>query len=352
MPRNGSGVYSADWVNASPNTTIESAKQNAMVADLVADANAARPITAGGTGRTVARLLDGTWRFENTADPTKLLAYDLSGLTTATTRTQAVPDENGRQALAPHLAGHLWGLTLSNNVTDATNDIDIAVGNAIDSTNTHVMTLAGALTKRLDAAWAVGTGNGGRMSAAAIADTSYHVFLIKRADTGVVDIGFDTSPTAPTLPTNYTLFRRIGSIVRASGAIVSFKQFGNEFTLDVPTFVDSGADPGVAASLVTLPNVPGGIRVSATLAYYVFDSSAANYTYLLISDPASLAVTVTDERFTVSTPSNTGNVVGSGRSNFRTNGSAQVRARLSFSDAGVRYRIVALGWVDDLGRQL
>lgn len=54
MPRNGSGVYSADWVNAAPNTTIESAKQNAMVADLVADANAARPITAGGTGATTA----------------------------------------------------------------------------------------------------------------------------------------------------------------------------------------------------------------------------------------------------------------------------------------------------------
>lgn len=54
MPRDGSGVFSADWVNASPNTTIESAKQNAMIADLVADANAARPITAGGTGGNTA----------------------------------------------------------------------------------------------------------------------------------------------------------------------------------------------------------------------------------------------------------------------------------------------------------
>lgn len=54
MPRNGSNVYSADWVNASPNTTIESAKVNAMVADFVVDANAARPVTAGGTGATTA----------------------------------------------------------------------------------------------------------------------------------------------------------------------------------------------------------------------------------------------------------------------------------------------------------
>lgn len=51
MPRNGSGVYSKPaGTTAVPNTTIESAKYNDTIDDLVADANAARPITAGGTG--------------------------------------------------------------------------------------------------------------------------------------------------------------------------------------------------------------------------------------------------------------------------------------------------------------
>lgn len=55
MPRDGSGVYSAPaGTTASPNTTIESSKYNALVSDLVTDANAARPITAGGTGETTA----------------------------------------------------------------------------------------------------------------------------------------------------------------------------------------------------------------------------------------------------------------------------------------------------------
>lgn len=55
MPRNGSGVYSKPaGTTAVPNTTIESAKFNSVVDDLVADANAARPITAGGTGATNA----------------------------------------------------------------------------------------------------------------------------------------------------------------------------------------------------------------------------------------------------------------------------------------------------------
>jgi len=56
MPRDGSGVYSlpagsADFV---PNTVIESAKIDALSADLETDANTARPITAGGTGATNA----------------------------------------------------------------------------------------------------------------------------------------------------------------------------------------------------------------------------------------------------------------------------------------------------------
>lgn len=100
MPRDGSGVASKPaGTTFSPNTTIESSKVNSIFDDIYTDLNAARPITAGGTGRTVARLLDGTWLFENTADPTKLLALDLSGITTATTRTLAVPDRNGTVAV-------------------------------------------------------------------------------------------------------------------------------------------------------------------------------------------------------------------------------------------------------------
>jgi hypothetical protein len=58
----------------------------------------------------------------------------------------------------------LWaisGLTYSNNGSDATNDIDIAAGRAMDATGAHIMVLAATLTKRLDAAWSVGTNQGG-----------------------------------------------------------------------------------------------------------------------------------------------------------------------------------------------
>lgn len=55
MARNGAGVYSAPaGTLATTQTPIESAKYNAFVNDLVTDANAARPVAAGGTGATTA----------------------------------------------------------------------------------------------------------------------------------------------------------------------------------------------------------------------------------------------------------------------------------------------------------
>lgn len=51
IPRDGSGIYSkAAGTTAVAATTIQSAKYNAAMDDLVTDANTARPVVAGGTG--------------------------------------------------------------------------------------------------------------------------------------------------------------------------------------------------------------------------------------------------------------------------------------------------------------
>src|SRR6186713_451606 len=51
MPRDGSGIYTRPpGTNAVADTTIESTKYNANVADVETDLNAPRPIVAGGTG--------------------------------------------------------------------------------------------------------------------------------------------------------------------------------------------------------------------------------------------------------------------------------------------------------------
>lgn len=54
MPRTGDVYSPPAGTKGTPNTTIQSAKFNAYVDDQTADANAARPVTAGGTGSTNA----------------------------------------------------------------------------------------------------------------------------------------------------------------------------------------------------------------------------------------------------------------------------------------------------------
>src|SRR4029077_17826592 len=57
--------------------------------------------------------------------------------------------------------GYIVGLKISNNSADAVNDIDIAEGGCRDDSNSANILLS-AMTKRLDAAWAAGTNQGGR----------------------------------------------------------------------------------------------------------------------------------------------------------------------------------------------
>jgi hypothetical protein len=147
--------------------------------------------------------------------------------------------------------------TISNNSGDPTNDIDFSAGSAFSSDAAHWPMVGAALTKQLDASWAVGNNAGGRMSAAAIANGTYHCFQIRRPDTGVVDYGFDVSATAPTLPANYTQYRRIGSILREAGTIIPFFQTGNIFNR-VNQAIDRNNTAAVASALLTL-SIPSGI---------------------------------------------------------------------------------------------
>lgn len=95
MPRDGSGVYSAPaGTTAVPNTPIESAKYNALVNDLVQDANTARPVTAGGTGQTSSSLPD-TWTVHDPSDDTKKARLDAGNVTAGQTRVFAVPNYDG-----------------------------------------------------------------------------------------------------------------------------------------------------------------------------------------------------------------------------------------------------------------
>lgn len=123
----------------------------------------------------------------------------------------------GDSMSGPQLRGLINGLTITNNGADATNDIDIAVGSAASDTSPYyLMQLTSALTKRLDANWAVGT-NQGCLDTGSVANAIYYIWEIQRSDTGVTDILVSLSSTAPTMPTNYDRKALIGKMARTGG---------------------------------------------------------------------------------------------------------------------------------------
>lgn len=185
------------------------------------------------------------------------------------------------------------GLTYANNGTDATNDIDIATGSAMDATNAVMMVLGSALTKRLDAAWAVGNNQGG-LDTGSIADTDYFIWLINRPDTDVTDVLFSASSTSPTMPTNYTYKRLIGWFKRASSTIVAFKTYelaggGLDFYWAAPTLDVSLADTLTTSGRTDAVKVPLTFSTIAKINALISDASSACLVWIYNPDQTSAA---------------------------------------------------------------
>jgi hypothetical protein len=253
-------------------------------------------------------------------------------------------------------AGNIYGCTLSNNAGDATNDIDIATGICIDSTNVSLITVA-ALTKRLDAGWAAGTNQGMRNSAAAITNATYHIYAVATA-AGVQDIYAHTSTTVATVITalqaeaggaSYIYARRIGSIVRAGATILAFTQDGDYFGLTVPVRDVNTTNPGTSAVTATLASLPTGINIRALINAVVASPSVSSRVYisdLATTDAAPSVSAAPGYTFVVSATFGEGGALVQ----VRTNTSAQVRYRLSGSDGSTVVILVSVGYFDTRGK--
>jgi hypothetical protein len=246
--------------------------------------------------------------------------------------------------LAYFPSGHLSGLTMS--TAGASSTMTIAAGEAVDSTNTALMQLAASISKTTSA-WAVGTGNGGLDTGVIANSTSYHFYLIRRPDTGVVDVIFSTNASAPTLPANYTQYRRIGSCdTNGSAQWRKFYQDGDVFTFDAPTLSHNTTNQGTSAVTATL-DVPLGIRVEAKLNVALSDINNANG--VLISDLSvtdSAASASAAPLVSVAVPVVTAGQAIAAPVRVFTSTSKTVRTRLIASGVNTLLRIAVTGYVD------
>lgn len=230
------GVTAFDTVQAGTERTLEFASTLTIT-------NSANIINAGGVNITTYGGM--------------VLKYRSEG---AGVWRQVTADPSG-----PALAGLVGGLALSNDGSLPNTTIDIAAGFAVADDLSVVMRSA-AFTKTTGA-WAVGTGNGGLDTGAVANSTWYHVFQIMRPDTGVVDFLISTSATAPTMPSNYTKKRRIGSFkTDGSAHIVAYTQFGKGNArryIWAATVQDQNGQAVANGSTTTftMGSVPSGINV-------------------------------------------------------------------------------------------
>ncbi len=236
------------------------------------------------------------------------------------------------------LAGVLYGLTLSAAGSTATFGVAIGAANG--------MTLASAYTKTASA-WAVGTGNGSLDTGAIANATWYHVWLIMRVDTMVVDLLTSLSATAPTMPANYTRKRRIGSMkTDGSAQWVKFVQVGDEFLWDVPVQDISTAVLGTTATDFTLASVPTGVKVTARLRGWISHANANIYVILNSKDEAVQVGNVPAGNSTAVT-----NVAAQAigyNADIRTDTSAKIRG--VSTSASTTVGAITFGWRDDRGR--
>lgn len=260
----------------------------------------------------------------------------------------AAQQAQARANIGAPLRGHIAGLILSTAGSSAS--FGVAIGECADSTAVDLLTLTSALTKTTSA-WAVGSSNGALDTGAIANSTWYHVYLIKRPDTGVVDILVSLSPTLPTLPTNYTLFRRIGSMkTDASSHWTAFNQYaGGKFLWVTPTNDVNGVTIGTTTTPIDL-STPPGIRTQPIVNYFGLRSGGS--AILFARSPDTLDVnpgTSNAVVFTALSLSSSGLTVSSADHRVLQTGLiSEIYFRADA--AGTTLFVATFGWVDERGR--
>lgn len=262
-----------DFATAAQGATADSAVQPGDLGDLAfKDKASVSDIDATGTPNSTTFLRgDGSWIVPAGGGDMLSSTYDPRGI--------------AKDVFDQYAPGSLFGLTLSNNAASPLTSFDVLAGACRDIANLGNITILSTYTKNLTVAWSTGSG-GGALDAGSVAiSTTYHIWAIKRPDTGTCDILASTSPTNPTMPTNYTLKRRIGAVMTSvSGGILPFRQVGGWFHWKDPILDNQNVDLAGAARNIKL-TVPQGIKCHVEVSLVTSASTGGVITYMCICDP-------------------------------------------------------------------
>ncbi|MEW4566132.1 hypothetical protein AB1K70_26680 [Bremerella sp. JC770] len=231
------------------------------------------------------------------------------------------------------------GFKISNNTTDADHDLDIAAGACLSWDRTTWIAGA-AMTKRFDASWTAGNGNGGMDTGSIPTSSGLYLYAIYHPSNGVDYIGSISPPTTgPSLPSGYTKHAYIGwRPTNGTADFYRITQLGIDHHIEVYLQLFDTQNPGTGNIDVTLPVPANSI---ARLMWLPFNGTGSTtvsfYSGSTSGTPSKLALQINpsleDERETV-------------RDEVPVDASRQFRYRLSYSNSSVYARAFVDGWRD------
>lgn len=277
---NSGGTNLTNYTFGSINTAIDTSFTSLATNDLLTyNGTNWVNITRANAGIGNTEFADNVFRIQDNSDATKELAFECSGITTATTRTVTIPDKSGTLAMTSDIPtvkinrNYINGMRLSLD-TDVDHDILVASGQCANNGNTDYETLSAGITKQIDATFAAGDDAGGMFTGSVANDTNYYFCIIKKDSDSTIDAGFDTSSSGANTPSGYTFIRAIG-VVRTDGSanikgITEYRSDRNVYTCVIgQTITNAGA--------LTLTHLLGGIPTEAPQMYIKNTTTNLNY---------------------------------------------------------------------------
>lgn len=245
--------------------------------------------------------------------------------------------------------GYFSGFTMANDGGAPNTTISVSAGAARGSLDNVDIRFNVALRGILQAAgaWAAGDNQNKLDTGAKANSTTYHVFVIRKTDDGTGDLLFSLSSTAPTVPTGYSGFRRIGRIATdGSGNIRAFKDRGNgRFDWVTPNIEATVTGIAPTTTLLTL-SAFGGAPVEAIL--NVLQRGDGNCIKITASDVTDAATSTALAGYTGGLPGDAGggsaDEASGGFVNVMTDTSGQIRVRNYAAAGNIGYRVLAMGW--------
>lgn len=235
---------------------------------------------------------------------------------------------------------HITKLEVANGA-DADHDIDFSGGQCADSTNDHYLEATG-MTKRIDATWTVGNGNGGLFSGATLSPyTWYYPYIIEADSDDSIDFGFDDNIIGTNVPGGYTHFRKIRGafLTDASSNILGFSQTGDYFKYSI-SILDYYENNVVASKQVETVSVPPNFLGSFSV---LTQQSTALYVYFQETGDPDRTPSATDYTTTAYVNGVTGRTVF--HIPLKVDSSSQIAFRPHLSSNQIR--IMTMGFWDD-----